>query len=97
MRVVEFLNTVEKQVGPGKEIHVVSGFRSPEHNALLIRQGLGAAKRSLHMAGKAIDFRIPGVHPAQIRKAALKVKFGGVGYYPEKGFVHLDSGPFRVW
>jgi uncharacterized protein YcbK (DUF882 family) len=33
----------------------------------------------------------------QLRRTALNLKCGGVGYYPGAGFVHLDSGGFRTW
>jgi uncharacterized protein YcbK (DUF882 family) len=49
------------------------------------------------MQGKAIDFRLPGVKLSQVRKAALSLKAGGVGYYPESNFVHIDTGPVRRW
>jgi hypothetical protein len=39
--------------------------------------------------------RIPGVQLAHLRKAALNLKVGGVGYYPSDNFVHLDTGPVR--
>ncbi len=97
IRMIEFLNAVEKRLGGRQEIHIVSGYRSPEYDALLVRQGKGAAKRSLHMVGKAVDIQIPGVHPARVREAALRLKCGGVGYYPRKRFIHLDSGSFRWW
>ena len=98
VRVIEFLNAVDKQLGGDNEIHVISGFRSPEYNRLLAGKGRrGVARHSLHLSGKAIDLRIPGVSPNVIRKTALDLRYGGVGYYPRKGFVHLDSGTFRHW
>lgn len=97
VRVIEHVNLVQKKLGAGREIQVVSGFRSPEYNATLVRAGRRAAKNSLHMQGQAIDVRIAGVHPKTIRQAALELGYGGVGYYPRAKFVHLDSGPFRHW
>ncbi len=97
VRVIEHVNLVQKKLGGGREIHVISGFRSPEYNAILVRSGRRAAKNSLHVQGQAIDLRIPGVHPKAIRQAALELGYGGVGYYPRSKFVHLDSGPFRTW
>ncbi|CUQ64995.1 YcbK family protein [Candidatus Nitrospira inopinata] len=97
VRVIEHVNLVQKSLGGRREIHVVSGYRSPEYNALLVRSGRRAAKHSLHMQGQAIDIRIPGVHPKVIRQTAMKLQYGGVGYYPRSKFVHLDSGPFRHW
>jgi uncharacterized protein YcbK (DUF882 family) len=97
VRVLEHINLVQKRVGGDREIHIISGFRSPEYNAMLVRTGRRAARNSLHMQGQAVDLQMPGVHPKVIRQAALELGFGGVGYYPRSKFVHLDSGPFRSW
>jgi uncharacterized protein YcbK (DUF882 family) len=97
VRVLEHLSLVQDSLGGDREIQVISGFRSPEYNAMLVRSGRRAARNSLHVQGQAIDIRIPGVHPKVIRNAALELKYGGVGYYPRSKFVHLDSGPFRHW
>jgi uncharacterized protein YcbK (DUF882 family) len=97
VRVLEYINLVQHTLGGGREIHIISGFRSPEYNALLVRSGRRAARNSLHMQGQAVDLRIPGVHPNVVRQAAVKLRRGGVGYYPRSKFVHLDSGPFRTW
>jgi len=97
VRVLEHVNLVEKKLGGDREIHIISGYRSPEYNARLVRAGRRAAKNSLHMQGQAIDLQIPGLHPKVIRQAALELGYGGVGYYPRSKFVHLDSGAFRSW
>jgi uncharacterized protein YcbK (DUF882 family) len=97
IRVIEFLNLVHKKAGGTRDIEVISGYRSPEYNNLLIREGRGAAKHSLHLLGKAIDFRIPGVGLDRLRQTAMNLEYGGVGYYPESGFIHLDSGQVRSW
>ena len=97
LRVIDFLNAVDRSLGGGNDIHIVSGFRSPEYNEKLVRQGKGVARHSLHLQGKAIDFRIPKVSLPSLREAALRLQEGGVGYYPGSGFVHIDSGRFRTW
>jgi uncharacterized protein YcbK (DUF882 family) len=97
VRVIEFLRAVDVELGGGREIHVISGFRSAEYNAWLIRRGSGVSERSLHMVGRAIDVRFPGLPLAQVRRAALELGRGGVGHYPASGFVHLDSGRARSW
>ena len=96
-RVIEHLNLVQKALGGAGEIHVISGYRSPSYNALLVKRSRRAARHSLHVEGQAVDFFIPGVRPREIRQAALKLQFGGVGYYPRADFVHLDCGRFRSW
>ncbi len=94
---IESLNLVGKILGGNREIHVISGFRSPEYNNLLISEGRGVAKHSMHLLGKAIDFAIPQVALLKVRDVALSLGRGGVGYYPKSDFVHIDSGRVRYW
>jgi uncharacterized protein YcbK (DUF882 family) len=94
---IEFLNLVDKTLGRGHDIHIISGFRSPEYNRKLLRQGRGVASHSLHLRGKAIDFRISGVDLRRVRQTAVDLELGGVGFYPSSGFVHIDSGRLRTW
>ncbi|MBI1422451.1 MAG: DUF882 domain-containing protein [Gammaproteobacteria bacterium] len=77
--------------------HIISGYRSQQTNAWLRRHETGVAKNSLHMQGRAIDLRLPGVDLKHVRKAALAMHAGGVGYYPKSNFVHLDTGRPRFW
>jgi uncharacterized protein YcbK (DUF882 family) len=84
-------------VGPGDTVHVISGYRSPATNRLLAATTDGVAKNSLHMDGKAIDIRIPGRDIADVRDAALSLCGGGVGFYPDSRFVHVDIGRVRSW
>jgi uncharacterized protein YcbK (DUF882 family) len=79
------------------EIHIISGYRSPETNEKLRQQGRKVAKRSFHLQGRAIDFRLPGADLSEVRKAALGLHRGGVGYYPKSNFLHLDTGRQRQW
>ena len=76
---------------------IISGYRSPETNALLRKSGSGAAKNSYHIKGQAVDIRLPGYKTSALRRAAYKLKKGGVGYYPKLRFVHIDVGPIRYW
>jgi uncharacterized protein YcbK (DUF882 family) len=80
-----------------KQIHIISGFRSAHTNSALAAKSNGVAKKSLHQLGQAIDIRIPGVDLGHLRKAALSLKEGGVGYYPSQDFVHVDTGRVRFW
>jgi uncharacterized protein YcbK (DUF882 family) len=80
--------------------HIISGYRSPVTNATLRARGgshTGVASKSLHMVGKAIDIRVPGVKLDHLRGAARSLKLGGVGYYPASNFVHVDTGRVRFW
>lgn len=76
---------------------IISGYRSPESNASMAAEGRGVAKHSLHMQGKAIDVRLHGCSCATLRDLALTAARGGVGYYRNSDFVHVDTGRFRTW
>lgn len=91
------LDRVTAKFGAQDELHVISGYRSPESNRMLAAQSGGVAKHSMHLEGKAIDIRLPGRPLEQLRQAALAAKGGGVGYYPKSQFVHLDTGRVRTW
>ena len=97
VRMLEHVNLVQKAVDGDGEIHVISGYRSPEYNALLVKRSRRVAQHSLHVQGQALDFYIPGVKLREIRRAALRLQYGGVGFYPRAKFIHLDCGPFRTW
>lgn len=94
---IEYLNLVDKRLGGGNEIHIISGYRSPAYNSLLLSNRQHVARHSLHLTGKAIDISIPGINLATIRHTAVSLQLGGVGYYPGEGFVHIDSGNVRTW
>lgn len=91
------LDRVSNRFGGTDVLHVISGYRSPESNAKLAAASGGVAKHSMHLEGKAIDIRMPGRSLAALHKAAMNAKGGGVGYYPESQFVHLDTGRPRHW
>lgn len=76
---------------------VIGGYRSPATNAMLRETTEGVAANSLHMYGQAIDLRVPGRPLAQVQRAALTLRDGGVGYYPRSDFVHVDVGRVRRW
>jgi uncharacterized protein YcbK (DUF882 family) len=78
-------------------LHIISGYRSPETNAFLRFIGRGVVKDSLHIHGKAIDIRLPGRELKTLRRAAVSIQRGGVGYYPFFDFVHVDVGRVRYW
>ena len=94
----DLLHQVRGLVGSRAPFEVISGYRCPATNdRLRSTGGGGVARRSLHMDGRAIDVRLPGVKLAELRDAALSLKGGGVGFYARDGFVHLDTGRVRAW
>ena len=94
---LDLLHGINVNLNSKKPFHVISGYRSPETNAKLRKRGKGAAKNSYHIQGKAVDIRLPGYRTSVLRRTAYKMKRGGVGYYPNRGFVHIDVGPIRYW
>ncbi|SFP88928.1 Uncharacterized conserved protein YcbK, DUF882 family [Nitrosomonas cryotolerans] len=91
------LQLLRSEIGTTQEFHVISGYRSASTNAMLMASSGGVAKKSLHMQGKAIDIRLPGQMLSTLRKAALSLEAGGVGYYPASDFLHIDTGRIRAW
>ncbi|MFK5977748.1 MAG: DUF882 domain-containing protein [Rhizobiaceae bacterium] len=98
-KLLDLIWEVYKESGSRAYVHVISGYRSPKTNNMLRRRGRGVAKRSQHTLGKAMDFFLPDVKLAKLRKIGLIKQVGGVGYYPTSGspFVHLDTGSVRHW
>jgi uncharacterized protein YcbK (DUF882 family) len=94
---LDLLHAVQTDTGSTAPFQIISAFRSPATNRQLQQAGSGVATRSLHMDGKAIDVRLADVPLARLRRAALARAGGGVGYYPESDFVHLDTGRVRRW
>jgi uncharacterized protein YcbK (DUF882 family) len=80
-----------------ERVQVISGYRSPATNAALHARSEGVASHSLHMLGQATDVRIAGVDLSRLRDAALSLQSGGVGFYPQSQFVHVDVGRVRSW
>jgi uncharacterized protein YcbK (DUF882 family) len=95
--VLDILFAVRSRADRDDPFHVISGYRSPATNAFLRSESSGVAKHSLHMEGRAIDVRLPGVPTRKLRDIAHTMARGGVGYYPASDFVHLDTGRVRFW
>lgn len=94
---LDLMHGVAARLGTDQPFEIISGYRSPRTNAMLARQGSGVARNSLHMQGKAVDLRVPGVRLSSLRRAAVSLQGGGVGYYPRSGFIHIDTGRIRFW
>jgi uncharacterized protein YcbK (DUF882 family) len=99
-RLFDLLYDLTSSVGDaGGEIDVVCGYRTSATNEFLRNRGAhtGVALHSLHMLAEAIDIRLPGIATDRVRDAALQLKRGGVGYYRDSNFVHVDVGRVRRW
>ena len=96
-RLLDLLYDLNEKLNSRGPFQVVSGYRSPETNALLRRRSRRIARHSLHIEGMAVDIRLPDRNMRQLAKAALSLQSGGVGYYPRRQFVHVDTGKVRRW
>ena len=94
---LDLLYDLGRKIDARYPFHVISGYRSPKTNAQLRKRSKKVAKRSQHMYGKAVDLYVPGHKLADVRRAALSLRRGGVGYYPRSNFIHLDTGRVRFW
>ena len=96
---IDLLYEINLHIGIDKKFNIISGYRSPRTNEWLRHQlgGRNVAKNSYHMKGMAVDINVDGVPLHKLRNIAMGLKRGGVGYYPHKGFIHVDVGPVRHW
>ncbi|MFI4890831.1 MAG: YcbK family protein [Steroidobacterales bacterium] len=91
------LHELAAALGADPLFSVISGYRSAQTNELLRSRSSGVAQRSLHMDGRAIDVRLPGIGCAELAACAEGLGQGGVGFYRRSDFVHLDTGAVRTW
>ncbi|MGA1863723.1 MAG: YcbK family protein [bacterium] len=96
-RLIELLHDIYERMETKKPFHIVSGYRTRSTNSLLRSTNRGVARRSLHIYGKAVDIYLPDCRLSSLRKTAIDLKGGGVGYYPNRNFVHVDVGRVRYW
>ena len=79
------------------EIHVLSGYRTPETSASEILERNVLSEQ--HIQGKALDLRIPGLNSAEVAQSFSPYfeggTEGGISVFPALNFVHFDFGPIR--
>jgi uncharacterized protein YcbK (DUF882 family) len=95
VRVLDFLASVIDAVGETRAT-VLSAYRTRETNAKLARTQFGVAENSQHIYGRALDIRLENRNERAVQ-AARAMRYGGVGWYPRSGFLHIDCGPVRNW
>lgn len=78
-------------------VEIISGYRSLSFNQKLKDKGRDVADNSYHVKGMAIDFHLDEIREETIHDYLLKLKLGGVGFYGNLDFIHIDTGPFRTW
>ena len=96
---LDLIHDVREELGSDGAYQVISAYRSPKTNEMLRNRSAnsGVARNSQHTHGRAIDVRLEGVPTTRLRDQALAMKRGGVGYYRDSNFVHLDTGRVRSW
>lgn len=97
VNLLDLLHRLGRSLDTDCHFELVSGYRSPKTNAMLHRDDPGVAVNSLHMRGQAVDISLPGRALRKVHETALAMGLGGVGYYPESNFVHVDTGRVRRW
>lgn len=97
IRLLDLLHAIGTKLNTAQPFSIISGYRSPKTNAFLRRRSPGVAANSYHMYGKAADVRVPGYSLSLLRRVAMDLTGGGVGYYPRSNFLHVDVGPVRFW
>ncbi len=96
-KLLDILWKIQQVSGNSNTFEVISAYRSPETNNFLRGRSKGVARKSQHILGKAIDVRLRGLDTEKLRDIALELKLGGVGFYAENDFVHVDTARVRRW
>lgn len=96
-RTIDIIAATHNLLDTNSPYTLISGYRSPETNAMLRARSSGVAKNSRHLRGEAADLRLSGRSVRQIARAAVACHGGGVGRYSGSNFVHMDCGPVRSW
>ena len=87
-KLVEYLQKIRDHFG--KKITITSGYRCPTRNGQVASSGT----KSMHCQGKAADFVVEGVAPAEVAKYAESIGILGIGLYETDAdghFVHIDT------
>ena len=97
---IDLLHRLNAKLDTNEPFEIISGYRCPATNAALRRNSSGVARNSYHMRAMAMDLNVPGRDLPKIRKAAMSLRGGGVGYYPGSDFhpqvARVDAHALRV-
>lgn len=96
-RTIDIMTAAHRLLDVSEPYTLLSGYRSPQTNAMLRARSRGVAQNSLHLRGEAADLRLRNRSVAQMARAAAALNAGGVGRYSRSDFVHMDCGPIRSW
>ncbi|WP_170324942.1 YcbK family protein [Ruegeria arenilitoris] len=97
LRTIDIMAASHNLLDVNEPYMLLSGYRSPQTNAMLRSRSRRVAKNSLHMKGQAADLRLSSRSVSQMAKAAMSCRAGGVGKYSRSNFVHMDCGQVRSW
>jgi len=97
LRTVDIMAAAHNLLDTNEPYMLLSGYRSPQTNAMLRARSRGVAKNSLHLKGQAADLRLGSRSVIQMARAAASCRAGGIGLYSDSNFVHMDCGPVRTW
>ncbi|GGH17881.1 Uncharacterized conserved protein YcbK, DUF882 family [Cribrihabitans marinus] len=97
LRALDIMAAAHNLLDVNEPYMLLSGYRSPQTNAMLRSRSRGVAKNSLHIKGQAADLRLSSRSVGQMARAAQSVRAGGVGRYSRSNFVHMDCGDVRTW
>ena len=97
LRTIDIMAASHNLLDVNEPYMLLSGYRSPETNAMLRSRSSGVARNSRHMVGQAADVRLNGRSVSQVARAAIACNGGGVGRYSRSNFTHMDCGPVRTW
>ncbi|SDC05840.1 Uncharacterized conserved protein YcbK, DUF882 family [Ruegeria marina] len=97
LRTIDIMAASHNLLDVSEPYMLLSGYRSPQTNAMLRSKSRGVARNSLHMQGQAADLRLASRSVNQIANAASSCRAGGVGKYHRSNFVHMDCGDVRTW
>jgi uncharacterized protein YcbK (DUF882 family) len=94
---LDILYEVQALANHDAPFEIISGYRSPKTNAMLHAHSSGVAEHCQHLLGKAVDVRLTGFSMRALGEHARSLSRGGVGFYANSEFVHIDIGKVRFW
>jgi uncharacterized protein YcbK (DUF882 family) len=97
VRTIDIMAATHSLLDVSEPYMMLSGYRTPETNALLRSRSRRVARHSLHIEAQAADLRLKSRSVAQMARAAKSCNAGGVGTYTRSNFVHMDCGDIRTW
>lgn len=95
-QLLDWMDFIQDHYG-ADTLEIISGYRRKEFNDELLKEGHTVSPVSLHTQGNAIDIHIDEIREESLRDFLLSLQLGGVGYYAQLDFVHMDAGPVRRW